>query len=133
SVSRALFGNAFNGRSPDVLLSLFGVGTYVQSHDPAYNDVLKLKGGAEITYNFLSWMGVSERIDEVRLNNSDSTQAFLVSSSRLLFHTGWMSRDEFAIQYSYFADGRNVNVMTGYPPTVDPTASPDSSVFSLTG
>jgi hypothetical protein len=133
SVSRAIYGDAFAGRSPDVLVSLFGIGTSVKSHDPAYDGVLKLKGGAEVTYNFLSWMGVSERIDEVRLHGSDSAQAFLISSSRLLFHTGWLSRDEFAVQYSYFSYGNKVYVRTGYPPTLDPSANPDSHVLSLTG
>jgi hypothetical protein len=133
SLSRAIFGKTYTGHSADVLLSLFGIGTHVTSHDPAYNNVLKLKGGGEATYNFLSWMGVSERFDVVRLDGSDSTQAFLASSSRLLFHTGWLARDEFAVQYTYFVDGARVYVMTGYPPTVDPTASPDSAVFSITG
>jgi hypothetical protein len=133
SMARAAFGRAYTGRSPDVLVSLFGIGTHVTSHDANYNDVLKLKGGGEVTYNFLPFMGVSQRVDYVRLNNSDDSQAFFVSTSRLLFHTGWMSRDEFAVQYSYFADGSKVYVRDGYPSVVDPTASPDSSVFALTG
>ena len=53
--------------------------------------LMKLKGGVEATYLFLSWMGVSERFDHVRLHGNDSTQAYTSASSRLLFHTGWKS------------------------------------------
>jgi hypothetical protein len=76
---------------------------------------------------------VSERLDHVRLDNSDSKKAFTIVSSRLLFHTGWKSRDEFALQYSHFTYGSDVEVKTGYPATLDPTANPDHDVFSLTG
>ncbi len=69
-------------------MSLFGIGTHVTSHDPAYNDVTKLKGGAEATYNFLSWMGVSERADIVRLDDSDSTKAFFISTTATLVSYG---------------------------------------------
>lgn len=133
SVARLLFGRVYEGKSADVLVSLFGIGAAVSSHDPAYDGVLKLKGGAEITYDFLSWMGISERFDHVRLKSNDSTQAFSILSSRLLLHTNWLARDEIALQYSYFADGSNVNVRTGYPPVIDPSRTPDANVFSLIG
>jgi len=95
--------------------------------------VLKLKGGGEATYTLLSWLGVSERIDHVRLDNSDSKKAFTILSTRVLFHTGWRSHDEIALQYSHFIYGSDVEVKTGYPPMLDPTANPDHDVFSLTG
>jgi hypothetical protein len=133
SVARLLFGRAYTGRSPDVLVSLFGIGTAVSSSDPDYDGVLKLKGGVEVTYDFLSWMGASARFDHVRLDASDSAKAFSILSSRLLFHTSWMSRDEFALQYSFFSDGALVYVRRGFPPVIDPTYSPDLHVLSLTG
>ena len=133
SLSRLIFGKLYTGVSPDVLISLFGITTKVSSRDPDYDGVLKLKGGGEVTYNFLSWMGVSERLDHVRLHGDDSKQAMTIVSSRLLFHTGWRSRDEFALQYSYFSYGSGVHPKTGYPPTLDPTANADKHVFSLSG
>ncbi len=133
SVSRLLFGRAYNGKSADVLVSLFGVGAAVQSSDPNYNGVLKLKGGAEVTYDFLPWLGASARFDHVRLDASDSTKSFSILSSRLLFHTNWLARDEIALQYSYFADGSNVYVRTGYPPALSTTANPDAYVLALVG
>jgi hypothetical protein len=133
SLSRALFGTLYTGESPDVLISVFGIGTAVSSSDPKFDGVFKLKGGVEATYDFLPWLGVSERFDHVRLNNSDDRQAFSILSSRLLFHTGWKARNEIAIQYSYFIDGVNVYARTGYPPVVDPSYNPDLNVLSLIG
>jgi hypothetical protein len=133
SLARLVFGPLYTGISPDILVSLFGVGTYVTSHDPAYNDVLKLKAGAEAAYLFLSWLGVSERFDHVRLHGGDSTQAYTSLASRLLFHTGWRSRGEIALQYTYFVYGSSVLVDAGYPPTPSMNINPDRNVFSLIG
>jgi hypothetical protein len=133
SFARLVFDKLYTGVSPDLLLSLFGVGAYTTSINGAYNDVLKLKGGVEATYLFLSWMGFSERFDHVRLHGSDSTQAYTSLASRLLFHTGWRSRGEIALQYTYFIYGSGVLVETGYPPLPDPNANPDKNVFSLIG
>ena len=133
SVARLLFGSVYTGKSADVLVSLFGVGALVSSEDSTTNGVLKLKSGAEVTYDFLSWMGVSERFDHVRLNANDSAQAFSIFSTRLLMHTNWLARDEIALQYSYFSDGSAVYVRTGYPPVVNPAITPDANVLSLIG
>jgi hypothetical protein len=132
SVTKAIYGDLYTGESPDVLLSLFTVGTYVKSNDTAYDGVFKFKGGAEATYLPLSWFGVSERFDHVRLHGNDSKQAFSIWSSRLLFHTGWKSRGELALQYSHFVYGSSVYVKAGYPPHLDPNINADKDVFSLT-
>ena len=118
-------------RLTDILVSLFGVGTRVKSQDVDYDGVFKVKGGAEVTYLPLSWFGISERFDHVRLNGGDSKQAFTIWTSRLLFHLGWKSRGEVALQYSHFVYGSNVYVTAGYPPHIDPTLNPDRDVFSL--
>jgi hypothetical protein len=131
SLARLVFGQIYTGVSPDILVSLFGVGTYVTSVNASFNDVLKVKGGVEATYLFLSWLGVSERFDHVRLHGSDSTQAYTSLASRLLFHTGWRSRGEIALQYAYFINGSSVYAETGYPPVAN--ANPDQNVFSLIG
>jgi hypothetical protein len=139
SLSRAVYGEQFRGKNPDVLFSVFGIGTKVKSDqkgpDPVtgivYDDVLKLKGGAEITYNVVKWFGAAGRFDHVRLNHDFNRRAFNVLTGRLLFHTDWQSRDEFALQYSHFTYGREVNVEVGYPPVEDPSLNPDRHVFSL--
>jgi hypothetical protein len=144
SVARLLFGQRYHGKSADVLVSLFGLGTKVTSKDkaqecnssgtnchPRYDGVLKLKGGGELTYNMLPWLGVGGRFDHVRNDSDSSRTAFSIWSARLLAHTGWASRDEFALQYSRFVYGSGVVVRTGLPPRDDPRANPDKDVFSL--
>ena len=133
SVSRLVFDKLYTGVSPDVLISLFGVGTAVSSDDPDYDGVFKVKVGAEATYLMMSWLGVSERFDHVRLHGSDSKKAFSILSSRLLFHTGWKSHDEIALQYSYFQSGSDIQVPRGFPPGTDKPANPDRHVLCLSG
>jgi hypothetical protein len=133
SLARAFAGSLYKGQSPDVLLSLFGVMTSVKSNDPDVTGTKKLKAGAELTYSMMSWLGLSARGDYVKPSSKESKSAFMIVSPRLLFHTGWMSRDELALQYSYFSYGSQVNVKTGFPPAYDPSVSPDKHVVSLTG
>lgn len=131
SVARSMFGDKFRGQNPDLLISLFGIGTKVASDDPAYDGVLKLKGGAEATYTLASWFALGGRVDHVRQDNEFNRRAFTIYTARLLFHTGWRSRDQFALQYSRFVYGREVYVETGYPPTINPASSRDQDVVSL--
>jgi len=131
SVARARFGDAYQGRNPDVLLSAFGLGTKVRSDDKSYDGVLKVKAGAEVTYSMASWFGVSGRFDHVRQDNDRNRRAFTIYTSRLLFHTNWRSRDEFALSYSHFVYGRAVYAERGYPPADDPGLNPDRDALSL--
>lgn len=146
SLARLLFGKKYHGKSPDVLVSLFGIGTKVASNDKTeectvdgtschhmYDGVLKLKGGVETTYNMLSWFGFGARMDHVRANSDLNRKSYTVWTARLLGHTGWRSRDEFALQYSNFVYGNGVFVRTGVPPVIDRTANPDRHVFTLSG
>lgn len=57
SVSRLLFGERYTGESADVLVSLFGIGTAVQSRDRAFDGLFKLKAGAEVAYDFSVLVG----------------------------------------------------------------------------
>jgi hypothetical protein len=146
SVSRLLFEKTYHGTSPDLLVSVFGIGTKIASNDKTedcsadgtschrlYDGVLKLKGGVETTYNVLSWFGVGGRFDHVRANNDLNRKSYTIWTARLLGHTGWRSRDEFALQYSHFTYGNGVVVRTGVPPVADPAANPDKHVFTLSG
>jgi len=133
SMARAIYDKRFTGKSPDLTLSLFGIGTSVKSDDPIFNGKTKLKAGVEATYNMASWIALSGRFDHVSPDSSDSSTAFNIMSPRILFHTDWQSRDEFALQYSYFTNGANATVYTGAPPTADPSVRPDSHAFMISG
>jgi hypothetical protein len=138
SLARMMYGDQYHGRNPDLLFSLFGIGTKVKSDDTKYDGVLKLKGGAEATYNVLSWFGVSGRFDHVRQNFDTINQvkvnngsSFTMYTGRLLFHSDWMSRDEFALQYTHFVYGRQVYAANGYPAADNASLSPDKNVVTL--
>jgi hypothetical protein len=131
SVARAMFGDKYRGRNPDVLFSAFGIGTKVESDDANNDGILKLKGGAEVTYTMASWFGLSGRFDHVRLDNDFNRRSFTTYTGRLLLHTSWQSRDEFALQYSHFVYGREVFAEKGFPAMDDPSLNPDTEAFSL--
>ena len=80
-----------------------------------------------------SWFGVSGRFDHVRLDNDFNRRAFTIYTARLLFHTNWLSRDEFALQYSHFVYGREVYVANGFPPVDNPSLTPDRDVLLAVG
>jgi hypothetical protein len=134
SVARLLYGNLFTGTSPDVGVSLFGIGAKVKSYEGTQEDgTFKLKLGGQATYSVASWLAFSGRFDHVRLDGSDNTRAYNIVSPRVLFHTDWQSRDEIALQFSHFMYGSRVLVRRGSPPVEDPTAIPDRNVVTLSG
>jgi hypothetical protein len=132
SVSRMLYGELFQGLSPDIVLSIFGIQTSIESDADAVDGDSKLKLGTELTYNALSWFGVSGRFDHVSPGDS-SREAFNIITPRLLFHNGWDSQMEIALSWSHFIYGGNVVIETGSPPTPSPTTVPDGDVVALTG
>jgi hypothetical protein len=133
SLARLVFGDVYQGKSPDLRLSLFGAAVAVKSDDADFDDKTKVKGGVEATYDIASWFGVSARFDHVRPDSDNSRQAFTIISPRLLFHTDWQSRDELSLQYSHFINGSEVVVERGYPARPDPSVTPDRHVLSLSG
>ncbi len=131
SIAKLIYGDLFTGTSSDILISAFGIATKVSSRDADYDGVTKTKAGAEATYLPCSWFGLSERLDYVRLHGSDTKKAFTSYSSRVLFHTGWKSRDEFALQYTHFVYGADVYATEGFTPDDRTEVKPDRDVFSL--
>jgi hypothetical protein len=131
SIARAIYGKLFEGKSRDIVISLFGMATDVKSNDPHYDNITKLKFGAEASYSLLKWFATSFRFDQVMNNMADSDETFSVASGRLLFRSDWQSRDQIVLQYSHWFNGNEVYVRTGSPPTLDPTVHPDAHVVSL--
>jgi len=132
SLSRLLFyPRDFDGKSRDVVLSAFGILTNVTSADPHYNGDHKLKIGAEGTYTLLSWLAASARLDYVKPTSNFPGQEFGVVSPRLIFRSGWQSRNQVVLQYSHFTYGSSPLVRSGYPAVDDPTLKPDKDMISL--
>ena len=121
----------FTPEGPDVFLSLFGLQTYVKSHDPHYQGITKRKFGGEATYGFLPWLSASLRYDRVDPNIDNQRYSFAVISPRLIFHSDWTSTDQVVLQYSHWMNGSLTTIRTGYPPRDDVTAIPDEDMISL--
>jgi hypothetical protein len=131
SIARAVYGDAFYGGSPDVVLSAFGQRVSVKSDDAAYDGIDKQKVGAELTYNFSKYLGASFRFDSVAQDLNDVDESSTVLSPRLIFHSDWSSRDQVVLQYQKYIYGSEVYVRTGTPAAYDPGLNPDEDVVSL--
>lgn len=129
----------FTGDGPDIYVSLFGMATKVGSDDKRidvtnaklYDGATKVKYGVEASYSLLSWFAFSTRYDRVMPNMDNGRYSFAVISPRLIFRTDWQATDQVVLQYSHWINGSMTEVRTGYPPKVDPTASPDTDMISL--
>jgi hypothetical protein len=122
----------FDGKAPDIVVSLFGMFTRVSgTPDANYDNVSKKKYGMEIGYGMLPWLASSLRLDRVEPNSRDGTQSFSVVSPRLIFRSAWQAHDQVVLQYSHWFNGSGVQVRDGYPPAYDPTLHPDEDMISL--
>jgi hypothetical protein len=135
---------AFTPDGPDFLLSLFGMGVHVQSKVKRFDDVTKVKYGAEGTYSLLSWLAVSARVDHVAPKRTtgippanrdplkdSSDYSFSVLSPRVIFRTGWTSTDQVVLQYSHWIYGDLASARHNDPPSEDFHIVPDKDVVSL--
>jgi hypothetical protein len=115
----ARYPENFWGDGPDLKVTLFGLFTQVGSADADWDNIKKLKFGADVSYFPISWFGVGLRGDrvipslETDENSKDGAakepgQNFSVLSPRLIFHSSFVSHETVGIQYSryfYPSDG----------------------------
>jgi hypothetical protein len=129
----------FSGDGPDLVVSLFGLVTRVNTADdtplfvgaPGNNNQTKAKFGGEATYSMLSWLAAAGRFDYVSPFGSDSDYSFSVATARLILHSDWQSSDQIVIQYSHWFNGSLTPVRVGEPPAYDASVVPDSNMFSI--
>ncbi len=126
----------FSGRGPDVVLGAFGVGTYVSSPVPEFDQVFKFKYGLGGTYTFLPFMGVGARYDSVMPDSSNSELSHSIISPQLIFKSDWASQDQVTLQYSRYIYGDDVVPARdpAAPPSIDGSEevlSPDQNVVML--
>lgn len=131
SLARMIYGNLFYGQSPDVRLSLFGQRVHVTSDDADYDNVTKQKFGAELGYSMFKHMATSFRFDSIAQDLTDVDESETVISPRLIFRTGWQSRDQVMLQYSHYFMGDEVYVRDGTPAEINENINPDEDVISL--
>ena len=134
-----LHPRTFDGKSHDLVLSLFGVYTRVQSKDKArdadgnwlYDGINMLKFGAEAGYSLTSWFAFGGRLDHVSPQSELPGRDFNIISPRLIFRSDWQSRDQVVLQYSRFLYGKSPLVKSGYPLVDDPNLKPDANMVSI--
>jgi hypothetical protein len=126
------YPHKFSGRSPDIVGSLFGIFTSVDSPlDPSHDGVDKLKYGAELGYSMLSWFGIGGRYDRVLNDTDDDKQTHAILTARAIFRSDFNATDQVVLQYSHYLTGSGVGVMDGSPPQRDYSIEPDENVLSL--
>ena len=124
----------FWGQGPDLSLALFGMYNHVINDDstfvPAANDfhaaTNKLKWGGEVTYTFISFLGLSFRYDSVQPDLDNSTVSFHVLSPKLIFRTEFVTHEQVILQYSHYIDGANVT-----PSWPSEPLTPDKDAFMI--
>jgi hypothetical protein len=139
SVGRLLrYPEVFMGDAPDIVVSLFGMMTKVDSDDKTvvagrslYDGVTKTKFGAEASYSLLAWLALSARYDNVNPSSEDSELGYSIVSPRLIFRSGWNAHDQVVLGYSRFFYNDFTTVRGGYPPADDVSIIPDPDLISL--
>ncbi len=119
----------FWGEGPDLITSVFSnVGSVMQSDDPDFDGRKMAKAGAEVTYRFLPWVGISGRYDHVMPNSKDEEESFDVISPKLLFKTDWNSHEQITVSYTKWFYGENTHAEF---PLEMPRAELDDQMFAL--
>ncbi|HEY7370643.1 MAG TPA: hypothetical protein VIF57_00585 [Polyangia bacterium] len=107
----------FWGQGPDLITTVFGMFNHVDlpaGQNPTFDNINKLKFGAEVTYLPYDWGGIGFRGDVVEPNLKDSTQNFSVFSPRLIFRTAFVTHEQILLQYSRYFVGDHVLGMFPY-------------------
>lgn len=94
-----LYPEPFTGNAPDILVTLgFDIGR-TTSAEAEYDGRVRHKYGADVFYQFMSWLGAGVRFDRVVPSSKDSGQTYHVLNSRLQFKTDWQSRENISLSY----------------------------------
>lgn len=126
-------GQKFWGDGPDVKLALYGMYNKVKSDFAANDGIHKLKFGADLSYNALSWLTAAVRFDRLQPNSRVPEQSFAIFSPRIVFKSKFVTRETITLQYSRYmynqrtcAAGTPADGMT-YTPGEDKCVQPPSS------
>jgi hypothetical protein len=107
----------FWGQGPDLITTVFGMFNHVDlpaGQNDTFDNVNKLKFGAEVTYLPFDWGGVGFRGDVVEPNMKQSDQNFSVFSPRVILRTAFVTHEQILIQYSRYFVGDKVLGMFPY-------------------
>jgi hypothetical protein len=97
--SLMLYPEPFSGQAPDIVIDAgLNVGKSVSS-EAAFDDRVRHKYGAKVTYTFLPQLGAGMRFDRVVPSDKDPDQTFHVLNSFVQFKTNWTSRETITLGY----------------------------------
>jgi hypothetical protein len=115
----------FPGDSPDLVINAGFIIAYASTNPPTisgtttpgtispdvdiFNHRLRYKAALEGVYTFFSWMGAALRLDRVTPTSKDSEETFYVVAPRLIFKTGWNSRDNITLLYARWFYGAHTH------------------------
>ena len=123
----------FYGVGPDLYVGIFGIHGSVQSPIEEFDDKTMWKYGTELTYSMLPWLAASGRVDHVMPDTDDTKRSFAVFSPKLVFRTGWKTREALTVQYATYALGSHVRVEGDDRLTNVASSDPDRHLFAVYG
>jgi hypothetical protein len=99
----------FNGSAPDITINAgFHVATTSSSYAPSDGRV-RYKGGVNVLYTFLPFLGAGVRVDRVSPDSKDPEEAFYVLAPRLQFKTDWTAREAITVGYVKWFFGKETD------------------------
>jgi hypothetical protein len=89
----------FGSDGPDLAINTGFVVAESWSDFQPFDGRVRCKGGLDLLYTFLPFMGAGFRADAVVPNSHDSEETFYVIAPRLVFKSDWSSRDTVTLLY----------------------------------
>lgn len=112
---------------PDVVINAGAIVARSHSANPLFDGRMRAKGGLDVACMFVSWMGAGLRVDRVVPNAKDAQETFHVIAPRLVWKTGWTSRENISLVYARWFYGAHSHAESSavLPPR------PDNQLLSL--
>ncbi len=118
----------FGADGPDVTLGVgYEIADTWTSFQP-FDGRVRQKFGADALYTFLPFVGFGLRVDRVMPNSKDSEESFEVIAPRLVFKSGWSSRDTITLSYAKWFYGPHSHPEAS---SVTPGDRLDDQLFAL--
>jgi hypothetical protein len=89
-----------SGEAPDITINAGFHLVATQTENQAFDGRVRHKYGLDVNYQFMEYMGVALRMDEVIPNSKDSHENFFVLAPRLTFRTNWWAHEQISLRYA---------------------------------
>ncbi len=99
----------FWGDAPDLVVEAAYQVASTKSENADYDGKFKQKGGLDLLYTFIPWMGVGLRMDRIAPNSKDDEETFYAIAPRLQFRSNWQSHETVTLKYSKWFYGKHTH------------------------